>query len=157
MLGRMGVDSFAGGCPDGLNCKQIRLTINKPDKIMRRIENSSEYRCRPRARPRRMSRTTPWRFAPPPLLSGNALPDQSGFPHKRHSDLRLAFSPLHREQRLYIFPVNHCVMRALPPRMTIRNNRLVRISVKSPQSRSDYTLGTLLTGKVSKPNRKSKY
>ena len=47
------------------------------------------------------------RFALPPLLRGNALPDQSGFPHKRHSDLRLAFSPLHLEQRLYIFPVNH--------------------------------------------------
>ena len=34
-------------------------------------------------------------------------PDHSGFPHKRHCDLRLAFSPLHLEQRLYIFPVNH--------------------------------------------------
>jgi len=43
MLGRMGVDSLAGGCPDGLNCKETRLTINTPDKIMRRIENSSEY------------------------------------------------------------------------------------------------------------------
>jgi hypothetical protein len=43
MLGRMGVDSLAEDCPDGLNCKETRLTINKPNKIIRLIENSSEY------------------------------------------------------------------------------------------------------------------
>jgi len=42
-----------------------------------------------------------------PFLRGSLFPDHSGFPHKRHCDLRLAFSPLHLEQRLYIFPVNH--------------------------------------------------
>jgi hypothetical protein len=39
----MGVDSLAEDCPDSLNCKETRLTINKPNKIIRRIENSSEY------------------------------------------------------------------------------------------------------------------
>jgi hypothetical protein len=34
----MGVDSLAGAWPDGLSCKEIRLTINKPDKIRRRID-----------------------------------------------------------------------------------------------------------------------
>src|SRR5688500_15765884 len=130
MLGRMGVDSFAGACPDGLNCKQIRLPNNKPDKIMRRIKVSSEYcpRPGPRARPRRMW-GEPLALGAAPFLRGNLFPDHSGLPQRRHSDLRLAFSPLHLEQRLYIFPVNHCVMSALPPRMTTRRRRLVSNSM----------------------------
>src|SRR4030095_12156894 len=42
MLGRMGVDSLADDCPEGVNCKETRLTINNPNKIMRRIEVSLE-------------------------------------------------------------------------------------------------------------------
>src|SRR4030095_647840 len=101
-----------------------------------------------------MSGGTPWRFAPS-LFRGNALADQSGFPHKRHSDLRLAFSPLHLEQRLYIFPVNHCVMSALPPRMTVSSNTLMSVSDKSTPSESDNVPGTFGTAEVSKPGKES--
>ena len=44
-------------------------------------------------------------FAPPPFPKGQS--GHNGLPQRRHCDLRLAFSPLHLEQRLYIFPVNH--------------------------------------------------
>ena len=86
-------------------------------------------------------------------LLRKTLKTYSGFPHKRHCDLRLAFSPLHLEQRLYIFPVNHCVMSALPPRIKIRNNRLASRSDKGTPRWIAGHPGTFWAAWVSKPDR----